>query len=529
MKRRDRPLKNGEHNSKYTFTETPDGFVVCGEDRVPVRVRLCPTHFGVIADDGGPCGERGAQQSYEETVGLYEFRHLSSLVSRVLMRDWEPPTDRDGRFPGLRRWAVKQTAKAIGKRLHGQWERLLAKVDPIVLDVQREMFAATMTVGDLAFDEELYRHKYVVRDIVNHRAAAIAAANVDKLALAESYNRLRRGPAAVQLDAQLQRMKRIAGQNGLELRFSLDVRQETLDILDPIQAMKNWRDLFSYNGRTYGNLDRTLIDLPGGIPHTLVCKLNRWDLERAYTERLELMALLLYGECRSRHNAHVFRHAQISDIKRAVRRIADATRNELSPRRTRDVKFVVDYLADFPDEHAGTISGLARKSNEWHREQHDEQIQEGLERLGGDTETALPPKLPDIDGVRFLDTVAEICAEGQQMQNWAASCASDAVAGESYLFHVDYRGQQATVQVDARSCAIIRAYGPGHQRNGAISWVKRKLSHWCDEIRVMGSPQIRAETQWSGPASLNRIGGAGLYAMGFSDTSTPLPLRKRRN
>jgi hypothetical protein len=343
-------------------------------------------------------------------LGLYEFHYLSSLVPRVLMRDWEPPADKGKPFPGLKRWVVKQTAKAVGKRLHQHWKRLLAQVNPIVLEVQRKMFAATMTLGDLASDEELYRHKGVVDDIINYRAAAIAAVNVGYLAHCHVHIRSEGGYGAAQLDAQQEYLLQLVGPHGLDLCSRIRPGERVRRLLHRIhiELMKNWRDLFSDTGRTYASLDRTLMDLPGGIPGTLVSKLNRWHLERPYTERLELMALLLYGECDSKHNAHVFQHARVPDIKRAMRRVADATHHELSPRRTKDVKLVVDYLADYPEEHAGDISGLARRSIEWHGEQHDREIGEELDRSGVDTETALPPKLHDIDDLAFLQTVADV-------------------------------------------------------------------------------------------------------------------------
>jgi hypothetical protein len=135
-------------------------------------------------------------------------------------------------------------------------------------------------------------------------------------------------------------------------------------------------------------------------------------------------------------------------------------------------------MIDYPEEHQGNIVGLANKSIRWHKEQHEQEIARQIDRLGYDTQTVKPPiPLPDISGVRLLDSVGAVCEEGLQMEHCVASYAREAVDGQCFLFHIDHDAGQATVEVgpDGR---VVQAQGPRNQRNGAVEWGKRVLNRW---------------------------------------------------
>ena len=376
-------IQDGAYRSKYTFTETPDGFVVRAEDRVPVRVQLCPTHFSVFADDGG---ESSNQIRYGYVTGLYQSKALLDQVSWILMRDWESPADKGKLFSGAKEQAHEHTAAAIRTRLYRQRRRLLARVDPIVLEVQRSMFAATRTVGSIALGQELYQHRCVVEDIINYRAAAIAAVHVYSLAHSQISIRSERGWGNARLDRQLERLLRAEDDPRIETNPFCEPRpsEVTLEVLTPIyiELMKNWRDLFSDTGKSYRSLDRTLMNLPSGITYKGLRNLVRLHLERPHTERLEFLVLLMYGQSRSKHNMHIFQHVRVPDIKSAIGQVAEATQMGLSPEQPLHVKFMVDYLAGYPEKHTGDITGLARRSIEWHRELDDEWMQDQTGAIG---------------------------------------------------------------------------------------------------------------------------------------------------
>jgi len=175
----------------------------------------------------------------------------------------------------------------------------------------------------------------------------------------------------------------------------------------------------------------------------------------------------------------VFHHTRAPQIKEAMRRVAAHTRNDLSPRRTQDLKFLVNFLVDYPEVHRGNIVGLADKSIRWHREAADRRTAIQLAELAPQTLTARPPlPLPQTPGVTFLDTVGAICEEGTEMRHCIASYARGAAEGHYHLFHVTYEGEHATVQVDAYSGRVLQAHGPRNQRNNAVAWGTKVLNQW---------------------------------------------------
>lgn len=467
------------NKSKYTITEQPDGFRVEGMDRTPVTVRLAPTYLEA-SFQGERDPYRWPDGRRRRRFGFYSYYDLSAYVAEGLMAHWQrPERDDTPDWPGVRGWAVKQTAKAIGKRVHAQWKRLLDKVHPDVLAVQRAVFAATFGVAELATQVELYGHPYVVSDIVNYRAAAIAARHVADLARRQHHAAQLEKARLLRDSKEAQEFQALA--EGLGLRIQLDTspvnEYHEPDLDQQLELMHNWRGLFSPTGRPYRSLNRTLMNLPGGVPSGLVCNLALVRLQRPIVERLELLALTFCAGRGGLH-AHVFHHARTPQIKEAVCRVASNTGNNLSPRRARDVRLVVHFLADYPEEHGGNIVGLADRSIRWHREQQQRVAAQQVERLGSETAAAKPPiPLPEAEGVRFLGTVADIYQEGVDMRHCIASYAVQAVYGICYLFHVEHDGDHSTVEV-ARNGRVVQALGPGNRRNGAAAWGRRLLNRW---------------------------------------------------
>jgi hypothetical protein len=252
--------------------------------------------------------------------------------------------------------------------------------------------------------------------------------------------------------------------------------------------MRNWRCLYSPTGVPYRSLNRTLMNLPDGIPPNLLCRLNRIRLERPILDPLELTALLA-------HAAHerperdpevvttqrwILQHATADQIRAAIARIATATERSLSPRRDRDIAFAIDYLADYPNAYRGTLEGLVGRAIRWHREVAAQvQIEKLVTGLGGlEQPTARPPiPLPTAPGITFLDSVGAVIEEGRRMENCIASYARAAVSGDCFLFHIDCEGQMASVQVNP--CGeIFQAAGPRNCDNHAASWGWRQLDEW---------------------------------------------------
>jgi hypothetical protein len=191
--------------------------------------------------------------------------------------------------------------------------------------------------------------------------------------------------------------------------------------------------------KPYRALNKTLTELPGGVPLSLLC-----------APYLSVPCLNNYGN----------------------------SEDQFSSRRTREISIVVGYLDDYPEAHQGNLVGLADRAIRWHRQEQEEVQRRMLERLGPTTPTARPPvPLPELPGVHFLATVGEVVDEGQRMQHCIASYAEKAVMGWCYLFHVDFEGAEASVAVHPQG-GVLQAQGPKNSRNAATVYGERILSAW---------------------------------------------------
>jgi hypothetical protein len=514
-----------------------------GAERNPVRIEHTSTGFRVeYAKGGSPLD--CAPYAHRVQTGLFEYYRLSRAVAAGLMEHWNGPPDhpRNRRPQGpagrsstagagptalvevvevpkpVREWAVRQTAKAIGKRLHGWYRGRLAETPPVIRDVQRTVFAATFSTPTVLLSESFYEQDpFLLKDLARYRAASVA------LAVPELFTTLRDRLAVdvVAQSAEYARLHELASRLGVrvDLRegrvwelstLMLDVHHR--DQVDAprdrqqrreeriVELMQDWRGLFSPTGESYRSLDRTLMNLPGGLSASLVPHLKMVRLRRPATTRLEVAVICLYGrgllvrsrrlhdefgvpsEIFSRTNESVFLGATPDRINRVVKLVGDHTRNTLSARRTKDLAFVVRFLMDYPEEHRGNIVGLAEKAIAWHRAEVRREAEKVVERLGGQHETASPPiEVPADERLRFLATVADVCEEGTLMENCVASYAQRAVRGDCYLFHASHNGEEATVHLD-RAGKVVQAAGPRNQRNAAATWGSRVLGRWGREF-----------------------------------------------
>ncbi len=456
--------------SRYQIREHADGFCVEGEDRPPVEVVFRPTGLEVLH-----LGEAGV--AARECFGFFNFGKLLEFVARGLMRDWRP---QDGWY-GARAWAQQQTARALARRLRELWLRLVSRADPVVVAVHRAIFAATFGDAPLAAEPALYRDRFLVRDVLHYPAAAIAVRNAWKLTRELPLTRLHGSPAARDL-------RLLARGLGLRLHVDAELLDEP-DVATQIERLRDWKALFSDTGHAYRSLNRTLMNLPGRVPHRLVCNLRRVHLERPLDCRLELLAVVLHAGVRADRDepvradhSHLFMHARAGHLREALRRVGDHLRQPLDPRKAADVRQMVQFLADFPQPHAGNVVGLAERAIRWHRDRQQEQMAAMCRHYGAATPTVRPPvPLPEAAGpaeVRFLDTVAAICAEAERMQHCVASYVDLAMQGNCYLFHVRYRGEEATVEVGCEG-RVRQSQGPRNQPNRAATWGRRTLGRWA--------------------------------------------------
>ena len=484
-------LQGGHARSRYHFEEVGANTLrIKGEGRTTVTVGLaCAGRgFGVEYAGARPFDPEETEVKY---FGLFDYRRLSQEVAHGLMGEWY--RRRDGYVPHwLPPWLGQRTGTAIGKRLHSWYTRQLSLASPEVLRVQRTVFAATLTTPEVLLDPGFYTASraeapYLLEDLANHRAAGIALVNLHKFPKPAEIEH-RRAYEEMQRSAEYAALAEMVEQcYGASVDVLLGMPAPRREAATAIERMQNWRALFSPTGESYRSLDRTLTNLPGGVPHSLVPYLHRVRLEAPITKRLGLLMACAYGRALADRDflepdihERIFLSAAPDRIVRAVRLISAHTRNELSPRRARDVIFAANFMLDCREAHQGNIVGLAEKAIAWHRNEMRSQAERIVAQLGGACETAkLPVPLPAklAEAVTFLETVQDVCEEGARMNNCVAFYAREAVNGSCYLFHISRGGEEATVEV-GRDGHVRQAAGPSNRANAAARWGRRELERW---------------------------------------------------
>src|SRR5207237_7604362 len=114
--------------------------------------------------------------------------------------------------------------------------------------------------------------------------------------------------------------------------------------------------------------------------------------------------------------------------------------------------------------HPHIIYTPTPRASPMNSDRHKQQLSAMRRAYGIDTPTRMPPiPLPEVAEVRFLDTVGAVCNEAERMQHCVATYVDLAVQGNCFLFHVDYKGEEATIEVGCEG-AVRQAQGPRNQR-----------------------------------------------------------------
>ncbi len=421
--------------------------------RNPVTVWREPLSFQLESHD-----KKGTIS--KRRFSLVNYYGLVNEIAEQLLRDWTPPDKGDDdeyidkgppelrMWRGIREWAVNRTEMAINKMIYDKWKKLRETADPVALTVQKKVFAATFGYGStrLVMAPEFYKHPFIVKDVLEFRAAAVAAGLCGRIAYTK----------------------------------------EGID--DALGYMADWRSIFSLTKAAYPSLNKTLTNLPYGIPARLLLSLNQFMLRRPVTSRLELLTIIL-AHRRGQRNIRVFEFATEAQIAEVMQRVSAHLHRDLSPRRWKDLDSVILFLKDYPDQHTGNLVGLAERSIRWHRDFQNQTVAKFIEGFGHDKDVAKPPiPLPSIEGIRFLSTVGDVAQEGVEMQHCISTYAKKAVEGHCYLFHVDHQGRQASVEVDCYG-RVIQANGPRNESNAACEWGRKVLGKWGRSLKKALPPR----------------------------------------
>ncbi len=444
--------------SKYRILELSDGFVIDAPDRNKVHVEFCRTHFRLCCGDG-----------LQKLSGLIEYRRLLEHIAWGLMQDWEPPKKDRKPWPGIKEWAVSNTRRSLGGRVYQQWCRLLKQADTSIIAVQKSVFSVTLGAASITLNDHFYRDRFLVRDVIRFRAAAIAARHIQTLARIKKRNQILQSPQVSQLHQLVEGM-------GGSAHVSVDV--DEIDETTAMDFLQRWLELFSA-GKCYTSLRRTLMNLPGGIASGLLVNLPETQLPRPIHQRLELLVVLLAAEQTNQTNQRVFHFALADRIRVAMSIVSRGFGRQLNHRSTQDVNWFVKKLAEYPEPHGGNIVGLATKVVRSHKDETSCRIETVLRQYGCDTELQSPPiNLPDTPEIQFLATPAQLCEEGVRMKHCVEMLIPEAIEGRAFFFHVEKYGCSATVQVDSITGQIYQAKGPFNKSNRACQWATRFLRRW---------------------------------------------------
>jgi hypothetical protein len=484
--------------SKYVFGEFEAGFRIASHDRVPVYVERFDYGFRVFDD-------RDRSEPIA-TFGFFAFPQMLESISSIIMSEWERPirgsntapdlsiyggiADDDLRFD-VYEWARKQTRISISSRVKVQWERLLSGASPLIVQLQKKVFCASHNpTAKSMFIPEIYEDKYVVSDVMNYRGAAVALQMLDDLTVSPRVRKIESDPSFLKVSEELKHL-------GLSERLQLNVKEDVSGMSGAraVDYMRNWQILFAMNGSPYRALNTTLQNLPGNVPPSFLVNLRYGRLLQPIFDRSPLILACsyfgiisgpMYGmidpETEKKLDL-IFLRATTSDVKKAIAMVARANHDVHSPRRSRHIYSLVNYLLDTPDINSTTLVGLTKAAIRYHREELEKHRSQEQKRVNLDARTAVPPiGFPTISGVRFLSTVGDIFEESAEMNHCVYSYATPAVSGEHYLFHVEKNGSSATMQVSP-SGEILQCLGPRNRSNYATNWAKKAVRPWSKELR----------------------------------------------
>jgi hypothetical protein len=431
-------VREQEHN--YEVEEISNGFRIIPRDENRRTIIYTLDNYGFWS---GP--------NTHTDLPLYGFRKLIDSVVNDIYFDWKSPKNVGGYKvkTKIRIWAMKKTGKVINHRLYEVWKNSINSIDPIFSEVHKKMFSISCGKGNWDSVRNLLKsnNKYLIQDVLKYRAA------------------------------------------GISVLWSYIFDED------------DWMLKYSCNRTKYTSLNKTLMNLPGNIPaHLLFNGLHNFYLPEPATTRIRLLAyLMLCGEGRADiENRQVILKSSDDDIRTAIRLIWEQFPNKNTGKfiSAQGIMSALGLMRDYVGSWNNIdIIGLAKRSIEYHRnenlrrelqrQQWERQAlvrKEEMERIKEASTTKPRLKLPDDEHIKFLDSFKEVVKEGELMHHCIGSYAEKAVRGDSYLFHVDYDGDKASVEVSPKGY-VQQAYGPHNIKNKATDYGFRELNKWAKELQ----------------------------------------------
>lgn len=406
-------MTDGEIKSKYTLVDTDEGFVIEREGGIRIAVTYADTWLQVQLSTG--VAEMPAVQ-----VGLYGYnKMLQQIADMVLDATWKHYIRVADRKNGR-----EMIRRALGKRVQPHWKRLVDEIVPKnVSQLAKKMWGSILSDVRILHEPDIYldENKYAYADLMKYHACRLYAKCYD-----------------------------VTG----------------------VDTIAQWRQDLAGMDKPGKVINKILDNLPRGISATLMHNLRFIDFQKPITERVHLLALLYAAQNIDQLAMFqpVLLRADKNSIIEAFRvaQLAAHVPKRISPAQ---IQNGISYILDYPEPYNGDIVGLARRSSEWHENLYRNNQNRYLVESSLAEDTVLPLLQLDYDllaekGVKPLRTVGDVIDEGAHMRHCVGTYARYAYQGSCYLFHVDFEGHEATIEVSPDG-QIRQAYGPMNERNDA--------------------------------------------------------------
>ena len=475
--------------TEFKIVSSSNGFNVMHKFNPVIRITLHPS-----------CLEaKRVIDIYPKKFGFYDTHKLTDWIVRTVITDNVqcpeiPLWHSDGTYFDIDSKLLREFRKELTEPIGIELKRLRRKINPKILQVQKILSNIRNEEKiRLELYEKFYENKYLIMDVMRYRACRIAVKH-GRLFNSKNLKYIFEKDVRDNPDENLY-LPGILTTEEIEERKAMikEEKERNLELNDfisyAVDNLEDWMSLYSYDRSSYTSLNRTLMNLPLFIPSNMPVYLKYIKLEKPLTQRTEFLLSTLYAQTlenfdliNSNHtlwlNHKIFFNSNAGQILKALKLVSEHTHTNHDGRMESDLINMVYFLWDYPYEHKGNIVSLAGKAIKWHRDIEEGKAMEKIIDISKDRKTSLPPiLLPDEKGITFLSSINKIILEGRNMNHCIAHYTEKAVDGLSYLFHVEYMGEMASVEI-SRNGKVRQSLGPGNCRNRASEWGNEILSKW---------------------------------------------------
>ena len=428
---------------------------------------------------GKECTIRLNLDNYKWNIGnkyceyeLFDFYIAIEYVARAIFKwedkqTWDLSKKQRGKIDGTKAWMLKRVGGSISKALSKAMRSIIEKYVPADIVFLHKQIISAFGIKEYnhilrrhAINTEFLKtHEFLVKDIKNGYKAALIWLTIE--------------------------------QYGFKDSFSYSNRPES----------KDWMKFYlPKDEKPYQALTKTFLKCKK-IPLKLLNAVGRYfKLPKVFEDSLELKIWTKYA-LKSSHvsfeydqhvnpkpnlrNLNCINTLNRPQILRARKLLETHLREKLDFRKRIDIDRFVSFLYDYPTQENCEIVTLMERSIQWHIAER----QKNLERARKEAELNIAkvvakPPIPLPKGPIFLDNANAILIEGNAMGHCVGSYVREAVIGNCYLFHIDWKGHKATAEV-SREGRLVQIHGPYNRDkdNKAVVYGKNILTKWAKELR----------------------------------------------